>query len=199
MPRKGAICGLSSHAENRTAKSRTARAHPSRSAGIDSERGFRRIEDEGNRGTREIVRGRDLSLLLDGDGPFRRSVREVALHELEVARRAVSIPGPAGGRLEGAIRIHVERALRRPRLAYAMLAEPLAPELEATRLIYRKSFHELFARVMEEAIEVGEYQPFDVKTAAACMIGAFDEALIWPLAFRTGDGDAPELDRKSVV
>ena len=125
--------------------------------------------------------------------------REVALHELEVARRAVSIPGPAGGRLEGAIRIHVERALRRPRLAYAMLAEPLAPELEATRLIYRKSFHELFARVMEEAIEVGEYRLFDVKTAAACMIGAFDEALIWPLTFRTEDGDAPELRIEFVV
>lgn len=117
--------------------------------------------------------------------------REVAMRELEVARQAASVPGPAGDRLEGIIKTHVERALRRPRLAYAMLAEPLAPELEATRLIYRKSFHELFVRVMEEAIHAGEYRPFDVQTAAACMIGAFDEALIWPLAFRTGDVDVP--------
>jgi AcrR family transcriptional regulator len=118
--------------------------------------------------------------------------REVALREFNVARQAAAVPGPAGARLEGIIRTHIERALRRPRLSYAMLAEPLAPELEATRLIYRRSFHELFARVMEEAIEAGEYGSFDVHTAAACMIGAFDEALIWPLAFRTGDVDLSE-------
>jgi AcrR family transcriptional regulator len=125
--------------------------------------------------------------------------REVALRELEVARQATSVPGPAGKRLEEAIRNHVERALRRPRLAYAMLAEPLAPELEATRLIYRKSFHELFAGVMEEAVSRGEYRPFDTATAAACMIGAFDEALIWPLAFRTGHGNAPQKRIEFVV
>ena len=113
--------------------------------------------------------------------------REVAQREFEVARHAASLSGPVADRLEGIIRIHVERALRRPRLAYAMLAEPLAPELEATRLVYRKSFHELFARVMLEAIETGEYRRFDVETAAACMIGALDETLIWPLAFGTGD------------
>jgi AcrR family transcriptional regulator len=125
--------------------------------------------------------------------------REVARRELEVARRATSVAGPAGKRLEEAIRNHVERALQRPRLAYAMLAEPLAPELEATRLVYRRSFHELFGQVMEEAIDAGEYRPFDVATAAACMIGAFDEALIWPLAFRTQDGDAPEKRIEFVV
>jgi AcrR family transcriptional regulator len=125
--------------------------------------------------------------------------REVAMRELEVVRQAAAVSGPAGARLEGVIRIHIERALRRPRLAYAMLAEPLAPELEATRLIYRRSFHELFARVMGEAIEAGEYNPFDVQTAAACMIGAFDESLIWPLAFRTGDVDASESRIEFVV
>lgn len=118
--------------------------------------------------------------------------REVATRELEIARQAAAVPGSASDRLRGIIRIHIERALRQPRLAYALLAEPLAPELEATRLIHRRSFHELFARVMEEAIEADEYEKFDVQTAAACMIGAFDESLIWPLAFRTGDVDALE-------
>ena len=109
--------------------------------------------------------------------------REVAGHELEVARQATYIAGPADARLSAALRIHIERALRRPRLAYAMLAEPLAPELEATRLVYRKSFHDMFASVMREAIEAKEYASFDAQTAAACMTGAMDEALIWPLAF----------------
>lgn len=118
--------------------------------------------------------------------------RGVAQRELDVARQAACVGGKAGDRLEGIIKTHVERALRQPRLAYTMLAEPLAPELEATRLSFRKSFHDLFARVMEEAIEAGEYHPFDVQTAAACMIGAFDEALIWPLAFRTGNGDGTD-------
>jgi AcrR family transcriptional regulator len=117
--------------------------------------------------------------------------REVARREFEVARQEASVQGTAGSRLAGAIRIHVQRALRRPRLAYAMLAEPLAPELEATRLVYRKSFHDLFAQVMQNGIDTGEYRAFDVQTAAACMIGAFDEALIWPLAFRNKDDEDP--------
>lgn len=69
--------------------------------------------------------------------------RDVAQHEFEIAEEASLMPGAASDRLAGIIDIHVERALRRPRLASAMLAEPLAPELEATRLVYRKSFHDL--------------------------------------------------------
>lgn len=125
--------------------------------------------------------------------------RSVAQRELEVLRQAAATPGPAGERLAGIIRLHVARALRQPRLAYAMLAEPLAPELEATRLMHRKSFHELFARIMEAAIDAGEYRAFDVHTAAACMIGAMDEALIWPLALRTGEDDASEPRIEFVV
>ncbi len=109
--------------------------------------------------------------------------RTVASRELEVARQATLLNGPASLRLTAALRLHFERALRRPRLAYAMLAEPLAPELEAVRLLFRKSFHDLFAGVMREAILSGEYAAFDTRTAAACMTGALDEALIWPLAF----------------
>jgi AcrR family transcriptional regulator len=43
--------------------------------------------------------------------------REVAMRELEVARQAAAVPGPAGTRLEGIIRTHIERALGRPRLS----------------------------------------------------------------------------------
>lgn len=109
--------------------------------------------------------------------------RTVASGELEAARQATQIVGPANVRLARALRAHLERALRRPRLAYALLAEPLAPELEGVRLLFRKSFLELFADVMREAIESDEYVAFDVHMAAACMTGALDEALIWPLAF----------------
>ena len=52
---------------------------------------------------------------------------------------------------------------------------------------------------MEEAVSRGEYRPFDTATAAACMIGACDEALIWPLAFRTGHGNAPQKRIEFVV
>lgn len=109
------------------------------------------------------------------------------------------MPGAASDRLAGIVDIRVERVLRRPRLASAMLAESLAPALEATRLVYRKSFHDLFARVMDQAIAAAECSAFDVHTAAACMIGAFDETLIWPIAFRTGDVEATALRIEFVV
>lgn len=104
-----------------------------------------------------------------------------AANELEAVREAVCMQGPADVRLGGAVRTHVERAMRRPRLAHALLAEPLAPELERVRLAWRKRFQDLFADVMREAVEMGRYRSFDTRTAAACMIGAMDEALIWPL------------------
>ncbi|MFD0389887.1 TetR/AcrR family transcriptional regulator [Tistrella bauzanensis] len=90
---------------------------------------------------------------------FTELLRMSAMRELEVATRAATGPGPGADRLAAAVRIHLTRALKRPRLAHALLAEPVAPDVEAVRLACRKGFHEMFADVMDQAIAGGEYHP----------------------------------------
>lgn len=108
--------------------------------------------------------------------------RDVAGGEFEVAKAATLSTDRPRDRLAAVVRLHVERALRSPGLARALLAEPLGAELESVRLTYRGYFRDLFAQIMKDAINAGQYRPFDVLTAAACMIGAVDETLILPTA-----------------
>jgi len=129
---------------------------------------------------------------------FTELLRMSAMRELEVATRAATGPGPGADRLAAAVRIHLTRALKRPRLAHALLAEPVAPDVEAERLACRKGFHEMFADVMDQAIAGGEYHPFDTAMAAACITGAIDEAIIWPFA-AAPDGAADNPQRIDFV
>lgn len=108
--------------------------------------------------------------------------RSVAGHEIEVARDVARSEASARDRIAAVIRLHLERALRRPGLAHALVAEPLSAELESVRLVHRKYFQDVFADIMRDGIAAGEFHSFDVETAAACMTGAMDEALILPVA-----------------
>ena len=49
-------------------------------------------------------------------------------------------------RLESVLATFASRALRRPRLAWALLAEPVDPLVDAERLVYRERYSELTAR-----------------------------------------------------
>lgn len=120
--------------------------------------------------------------------------RTAALRELAASVEAADRPGPHGERLAAAVRVHVERALRRPRLAHALLAEPVSPEIEAVRLDCRHRFHLLFSEILQDGIAAGEFIPFDTELAAACITGALDEAIIWPFAKVADDArDKPVL------
>ena len=56
---------------------------------------------------------------------------------------------PAPERLEGVLATFAERALRNPRLAWALIAEPVDPLVDAERLAYR----ERYAQVVQKMIE----------------------------------------------
>src|SRR5215470_17461492 len=67
-----------------------------------------------------------------------------AQHEIDVVVAVAAAEGPATSRLGDALRVFAERAVRARRLAWAMLAEPAEPEVDAARLTYRRAFAEVF-------------------------------------------------------
>ena len=80
------------------------------------------------------------------------------------------------------------RALRRPRLAYALLAEPVDTAVEAERLVFRRAFRDVFADRIEEGTASGRLPRQDPQLTAAALVGACAEALIGPLSGAAADG-----------
>ena len=66
--------------------------------------------------------------------------------------------------------------------AYALIAEPVDPAVEAERLVFRRAYADLFAGALRAGVESGELAPCDVDLVAAAIVGALGEALLGPLA-----------------
>ena len=84
-------------------------------------------------------------------------------------------------RLQAAVESFAQRALQGPHLAFAFIAEPVDPAVEARRIECRQQFSDVFRRVLEQGIEAGEFPPQPVEISAACIVGAFTEALVRPV------------------
>jgi AcrR family transcriptional regulator len=116
--------------------------------------------------------------------------RSVCDREVEAMRSAAN-GGSHVERLEVVFATFAERALRRPRLAWALLAEPVDPLVDAERLAYRERYAALVAEVLRAAIEAGELPEQNVELTAAALVGGCGEALVGPLS---PVGTAPPLD-----
>jgi AcrR family transcriptional regulator len=125
---------------------------------------------------------------------FAEVFREASQHEVDAMRIAMEgVPGPAAQRVAVGIEAFARRALRGRRLAWALLAEPVDPAVEAERLHFRHSYRDLMAEVIAEGIEAGELPAQDVEATAAALIGAVGEAMVGPLSPTTNGGDPDAL------
>ena len=75
-----------------------------------------------------------------------------------------------------------ERALRNPRLAWALIAEPVDPLVDAERLAYRERYAEVIAEALRTGIEAGQLPGQNVELTAAALVGGCGEALVGPLS-----------------
>jgi AcrR family transcriptional regulator len=91
-------------------------------------------------------------------------------------------------RIAATVEAFARRALAAPVLAYALMAEPVDPAVEAARLENKRAWRALFAGLLAEGVARGELPPQDERTNASAIVGALQEALIGPLA--DGGGDA---------
>ena len=115
-------------------------------------------------------------------------VATVSASEVGIVKAVANADGSPVERLEAAIRTFAARALRGRRLAYALIAEPVDPEVETVRLDYRAQLARCFEGILREGIMRGVFPRFDPAVAAACIVGAFMEALVGPLAPAKGTG-----------
>jgi AcrR family transcriptional regulator len=116
--------------------------------------------------------------------------RRAAGPELAAVDEATADDGrSARERVAAAAETFVRRALAGPTQAYALLAEPVDPAVEAERLAFRRGYRDVFARTIEQGIERGELPPQDAQTVAAALVGALGEALVGPLSPGHRNGD----------
>src|SRR5918992_4436355 len=117
---------------------------------------------------------------------FAEVFRRAAQRELDVVAEVAAADGrPARERVAAAAEAFCRRALAGPVLAYAQIAEPVDPAVEAERLRFRIGYRDAFARVLEDGMEAGELRPHDSRTIASALVGALAEALVGPLSSRT--------------
>ena len=112
----------------------------------------------------------------------RQIFREVSAQEMDRLAIIAASDAPARTRLVEVLQTFAGRAVRGRRLAYALLAEPVDANLAEERAFFRRTHAEIFARILEDGIEAGEFPETNVKIAAACIAGAIPTALIGPLA-----------------
>ncbi len=119
--------------------------------------------------------------------------RVVVTREVAAVQAASMRPGDATERVVAVIETFANRALKSPRLAYALLAEPVDAPVEEERLVFRRTFRDLAARHIAEGVRTGVLPPQDAELTAAAIVGAAAEVLIGPLT--SGNAAAiPELN-----
>jgi AcrR family transcriptional regulator len=103
-----------------------------------------------------------------------------ALSEREITAlgdAAKAAPGPLSA-LAAAIATFAAHALARRRLAFALIAEPVEPDIDRARAAYRQKLTDEFARLIRRALDAGRLPEQDAGLAAPALLGALIEGLI---------------------
>jgi AcrR family transcriptional regulator len=121
---------------------------------------------------------------------FLEVFRAVCAGEERAMRAAADDAGPgAVDRLEAVLTTFARRALQNRSLAWALLAEPVDPVVDAERLAYRERYASLVAAELAAAVDAGEIPAQDVAFTAAALVGGCGEALVGPLSSVNGSDE----------
>jgi AcrR family transcriptional regulator len=108
--------------------------------------------------------------------------RTVVSREVAAVSEAAHRPAGLVEQIVAVIETFARRALKSPRLAYALLAEPVDPAVDEQRLVFRRAFRDVFAERIAEGVERGVLPPQDPVLTASALVGAGAEALVGPLS-----------------
>lgn len=112
---------------------------------------------------------------------FSEVFRTVAQREVDATAEA-AVGETVAEQLEAGVRTFAERALKNRKLAFALLAEPVDPAIEAERLAFRRSYREVFVRILKDGVRRGELPAQNVELSASALVGAIGEAMVGPLS-----------------
>ena len=125
---------------------------------------------------------------------FAEVFRTASQREVDaVAAAAAGVGRPAPERIAAAVEVFAQRALAGRRLAWALLAEPVDPAVEAERLHFRGAYRDVFAAILRDGVAAGEIPPQDCELSASSLVGAIGEALVGPTSPTAGRTAGPGL------
>jgi AcrR family transcriptional regulator len=126
---------------------------------------------------------------------FAEVFRVASQHEVDAmsAGAAGAEGGSAAERIAAGTETFARRALAGRRLAWALLAEPVDPAVEAERLHFRHSYRDVIAEIVADGIASGELPEQDPEVTGAALVGAIGETMIGPLSPTTNGGDPEAL------
>jgi AcrR family transcriptional regulator len=121
-----------------------------------------------------------------------RSVCEREERAMRLAGARLPASATAQERLQAVLATFAQRALQNPRLAWALIAEPVDPRVDAERIAYRARYAELIATGLAAGIAAGELPEQNVDLTAAALVGGCGEALVGPLSPLAAGGPDPD-------
>lgn len=113
--------------------------------------------------------------------------RGIVNHEVDAVTAAAELPGDPAERVVAVFETFANRALKAPRRAYALLAEPVDPAIETERIVFRRVFRDVVARHISEGVRTGQLPAQDAELTAAALVGSATEVLIGPLTTDSTD------------
>ncbi|HEX4726027.1 MAG TPA: TetR/AcrR family transcriptional regulator [Pseudonocardiaceae bacterium] len=115
--------------------------------------------------------------------------QQVVSREVAAVAAAAALPGPLADRVVAVLETFARRALKVPKLAYALLAEPVDAQVDELRLGFRRTFQDLIAGTVAAGVAAGALPPQNARLTAAALVGAAGELLVGPLSV-----DEPPVD-----
>lgn len=125
--------------------------------------------------------------------------RAASSKELEAVTQASQIKASPTERLREAVHTFAARALKAPRLAYALIAEPVDPLVEAERLRFRFAYSEAFEDLIEDGVKSGDFAKQNASICAGALVGMLAESLVGPLSPQFGSVDEQVSQRETLV
>ncbi len=119
--------------------------------------------------------------------------REVCGREVDAVASAVRPAVGTASRITALVETFALRAMKSPRLAYALLVEPVDALVDELRLEFRVAFRDIAAAAIDTGVTAGELPPQDPQVVAAALVGAIGEALVGPLSGEPDPTTVPEL------
>jgi AcrR family transcriptional regulator len=119
--------------------------------------------------------------------------RTVVGREVAAVRAAVTAEPDTATRVTAFVQTFARRALKSPRLAYALLVEPVDPSVDELRLEFRIAFRDIARDVIDGGIRAGDLPAQDARVISAALVGAIGEALVGPLSGQPHPATVPAL------
>jgi AcrR family transcriptional regulator len=126
-------------------------------------------------------------------------VAEVAQREVDAVGKIAMEDGTAAERVSACAWLFASRALLGQKMAHALIAEAVEPEIESARLKYRRKLARIFEGIIEQGIRDREFPAQDLQASAACIVGSLFEGLVGPLALDSLSPAERQRQAKAIV